>query len=112
LLFVPVAATVALNFPLLSQKMTPELFGYAAATCTTLAFLPQAYVAIKHRDTKSLSLGMYIIFTLGVALWLIYGLYEQDWALIGSNSITLVLAATILTTKLRYDVFGRAGQLR
>lgn len=87
--------------------MIPELFGYAAATCTTVAFLPQAYVAIKHRDTKSLSLGMYIIFTIGVALWLVYGLYKNDWAMIGANSITLILAAIILITKLRYDVFGQ-----
>lgn len=86
--------------------MIPELFGYAAATCTTVAFLPQAYVAIKHRDTKSLSLGMYIIFTFGVGLWLIYGLHKQDWAIIGANCITLILASTILITKLRYDVFG------
>jgi MtN3 and saliva related transmembrane protein len=87
--------------------MTQDLIGYAAAVCTTFAFLPQAYVAIKHRDTKSLSLGMYIIFTLGVGLWLVYGLYKNDFALIGSNSITLVLAATILITKLRYDIFTR-----
>jgi MtN3 and saliva related transmembrane protein len=86
--------------------MTPELIGYAAAVCTTLAFLPQAYVAIKHRDTKSLSLGMYIIFTVGLSLWLVYGLCKNDWALIGSNSITLLLASTILITKLRYDVFA------
>jgi MtN3 and saliva related transmembrane protein len=86
--------------------MSPDLIGFAAAICTTFAFLPQAYIAIKHHDTKSLSLGMYIIFTLGVGLWLLYGLHKQDWALIGSNSITLVLAATILITKLRYDVFG------
>ena len=85
--------------------MSADLIGYSAAVCTTLAFLPQAYVAIKHRDTKSLSLGMYIIFTLGVSLWLVYGLYKNDWALIGSNSVTLLLAATILVTKLRYDVF-------
>lgn len=86
--------------------MTPEFFGYAAAICTTFSFLPQAYAAIKHRDTKSLSLGMYIIFTFGVALWLVYGLCKHDLAIIGANCITLILASTILITKLRYDVFG------
>lgn len=90
--------------------MSFDLIGYAAAVCTTLSFLPQAYVAIKHRDTKSLSLGMYIIYTFGLCLWLVYGLYKDDWALIGSNSITLVLAATILITKLRYDVFAPRAQ--
>lgn len=80
--------------------------GYAAAFCTTAAFVPQAYVAIKHRDTKSLSLAMYIIFTIGLVLWLIYGLIKHDWALIASNAVTVTLAALILIVKLRYDVFG------
>ncbi len=84
--------------------------GYAAAFCTTAAFIPQAYVAIRHRDTKSLSLAMYIIFTLGLILWLIYGLIKNDWALIVSNAVTVTLAALILMTKLRYDVFDERGK--
>lgn len=86
---------------------TDHIIGYAAALCTTAAFVPQAYVAIKHRDTKSLSLAMYIIFTLGLVLWLLYGLIKNDWALIASNSVTVTLAVLILITKLRYDVFGQ-----
>lgn len=83
------------------------LIGYVAATCTTVAFLPQAYVAIKNRDTRSLSLGMYMIFTFGVALWLWYGLLRHDWAIIAANAVTLLLASLILVVKLRYDVFGK-----
>ncbi len=83
-----------------------NVIGYAAATCTTVAFLPQAWVAIKTHDTKSLSLGMYVIFTLGVSLWLAYGMLKNDWALIAANAITVMLSLTILVTKLRYDVFG------
>lgn len=91
------------NTPLSST----DAIGYAAAFCTTSAFLPQAYAAIKHRDTKSLSLAMYIIFTIGLILWLIYGVIKRDWALIASNAITVTLAALILLTKLRYDVFAK-----
>jgi MtN3 and saliva related transmembrane protein len=80
--------------------------GYTAAVCTTLAFVPQAWVAIKTRNTQSLSLAMYIVFTLGVALWLVYGLLKNDWALIIANGVTTLLASIILITKLRYDVFG------
>ena len=90
----------------LSTVITTDTIGYAAALCTTSAFLPQAYVAIKHRDTKSLSLAMYIIFLSGLLLWLIYGVIKNDWALIVANTITASLAALILLTKLRYDVFG------
>lgn len=92
---------------MLSLISNTDAIGYAAAFCTTSAFLPQAYVAIKHRDTKSLSLSMYIIFTIGLVLWLIYGLIKQDWALIASNAVTVTLAALILLTKLRYDVFSK-----
>lgn len=84
-----------------------DTIGYAAAFCTTGAFLPQAYVAIKHRDTQSLSLAMYIIFTTGLVLWLIYGVIKNDWALIASNAVTATLAGLILITKLRYDIFGK-----
>jgi MtN3 and saliva related transmembrane protein len=87
-----------------------DLIGYIAACCTTVAFVPQAYVALKHRDTKSLSLGMYVIFTFGILLWLLYGIHKRDWALIGSNSVTGLLSALILLTKLRYDVFPRRAK--
>jgi len=80
--------------------------GYAAAICTTIAFLPQAWVAIKTRNTQSLSLAMYIVFTLGAALWLAYGVVKNDWALIAANSVTALLSCAILITKLRYDVLG------
>jgi len=50
-----------------------ELIGYVAATLTTLAFAPQAWLTWKTRQTDGISLGMYAIFTSGVALWLIYG---------------------------------------
>lgn len=99
-----------LDFPMLDSLLSvigADTIGYAAACCTTAAFLPQAYVALKHRDTKSLSLAMYIIFTTGLVLWLIYGVIKHDWALIAANAITATLAALILVTKLRYDVFGK-----
>lgn len=78
-----------------------ELIGYLAATLTTLSFLPQAIMTIKTRDTGSLSLGMYGMFTLGVLMWLIYGLYLNNLAIIAANAVTLVLAASILLVKLQ-----------
>lgn len=78
----------------------PEFIGYIAATLTTASFLPQAILTIKTKDTKSLSLSMYSIFTLGVLCWLIYGVYIADRAIIFANAITLVLAASILSFKI------------
>lgn len=81
--------------------------GYIAAVCTTIAFLPQAWTAIRTRDTRSLSLTMYIVYTIGILLWLAYGILLDDLALIAANGVTALLSLTILATKLRYDVFER-----
>ncbi len=78
----------------------PEIIGYLAATLTTASFLPQAILTIKTKDTKSLSLGMYSSFTLGVLCWLIYGIYLSDKAIIFANAITLLLASSILFFKI------------
>ncbi len=80
-----------------------DIVGYLAATLTTASFLPQAILTIKTRDTESLSLGMYSTFTLGVLCWLIYGIHLGDKAIIFSNAITLLLAASILFFKI-YNV--------
>jgi MtN3 and saliva related transmembrane protein len=78
-----------------------DLLGYFAAFCTTMSFLPQAILTIRTKDTESLSLGMYSLFTFGVILWLIYGFYKHDYALICGNAVTLILAATILAFKIK-----------
>jgi MtN3 and saliva related transmembrane protein len=80
-----------------------ETIGYLAATLTTVAFVPQAAKVLKDRDTRSLSLGMYLIFTLGVLLWAVYGAFRHDWAIVAANVVTSLLSIAILLTKIRYD---------
>ena len=82
--------------------MNPDMLGYVAAVLTTVAFVPQAVKTVRSRDTSGISLGMYVIFTTGVALWLVYGLALSALPIILANSLTLPLAATILALKLRY----------
>ena len=82
--------------------MIPEWTGYVAATLTTVAFVPQAMKTMKTRDTHSISLGMYLVFTIGVGFWLAYGIYLRSWPMIVSNTITLGLSAMILGMKLRW----------
>ncbi|HPM12039.1 MAG TPA: SemiSWEET transporter [Bacteroidales bacterium] len=78
-----------------------EIIGYCAAFLTTLSFVPQALQVIKTKDTQSISLHMYIIFTAGVVLWLYYGISIQNLPMIIANSITIVLASIILFYKLK-----------
>jgi MtN3 and saliva related transmembrane protein len=82
--------------------MNAEWVGFAAAALTTGSFIPQAVKTIRTRDTRGISLAMYVIFTVGVALWLAYGLFVGSWPMIAANTVTLGLAATILGLKLRY----------
>lgn len=80
-----------------------DLIGYLAATLTTCSFLPQAVHTFRTRDVSGISLGMYSVFTTGVALWLAYGLALQAWPIVVANAITLMLATAILVMKLRFQ---------
>ncbi len=87
--------------------ITSEIIGYLAATLTTASFLPQAILTIKTKDTESLSLGMYSLFTSGVFLWLVYGIYISNNAIIFANTITFILAASILSFKIYNTLFKK-----
>jgi MtN3 and saliva related transmembrane protein len=83
-------------------RMNLEWFGYAAAALTSGSFIPQAIMTIRTRDTRGISRGMYALFTIGVSLWLVYGIAIHSWPMIIANTVTLTLAATILVLKLRF----------
>lgn len=80
--------------------MIHDWIGTAAATLTTTAFIPQALQVLRTRHTKDISLGMYVIFTSGVALWAIYGWMIGSWPVIAANVLTLLLAGSVLVMKL------------
>jgi MtN3 and saliva related transmembrane protein len=82
--------------------MSPDLIGYGAAILTTAAFVPQALKSWSSRDLSGVSLSMYSLFTLGVALWLLYGILLQSWPIILANLITLILASVVLTLKISH----------
>ncbi len=77
------------------------IIGFMAATCTTISFVPQVIHIIKTQDTKGISLSMYSIFTIGITCWLVYGCYLESLPIILANSITLLLALTILILKIK-----------
>lgn len=79
-----------------------DLLGYCAAFLTTVSFVPQALHTFRTRDVSGISLGMYSVFTLGISLWLAYGLMLQAWPIVCANAVTLALARAILLMKLRY----------
>jgi MtN3 and saliva related transmembrane protein len=92
-----------------------ETIGIIAAILTTVSFLPQAYKTIRTRDTSGISLAMYLLFTVGVGLWFVYGITLDDPAIYLANGITAVLTVIILSIKIRSvlgqrrDKAGRSG---
>ena len=79
-----------------------NVIGSLAACLTTASFVPQVWLSFKTRDVSGVSLGMYSVFTAGVALWLVYGLLLGAWPIVVANTITLLLALAILSMKLIY----------
>ncbi|MBR0846356.1 SemiSWEET family sugar transporter [Bradyrhizobium diazoefficiens] len=79
-----------------------KLLGFAAATCTTVAYAPQFIKVWKTRSARDISLGMFLVMLLGLALWLVYGLLSGDAPLVAANAITMLLAGGILVMKLKY----------
>jgi MtN3 and saliva related transmembrane protein len=79
-----------------------EKIGFLAAFLTTVSFIPQVVKVVVSKETEALSLWTYILFVIGITLWLVYGLMSRDYPLIFANSITLVLGLIVLKYKLKY----------
>ena len=84
-------------------KESIDLIGYAAATMTTISFLPQLIRVVKLRTARDISLGKFLIFTVGTLFWLVYGVLSRSAPVAIANGVTLVLSASILFLKLRFD---------
>ena len=76
--------------------------GFIAALLTTVSFVPQVLKVWRTRSAKDISLGMYSLFTLGIATWLLYGVLIDSWPVILANIITLILAGSVLVMKLKF----------
>ncbi len=79
-----------------------DAIGTVAAVLTTASFVPQVWLTFKTRDVRGVSLGMYSAFTVGISLWLVYGLMMNAWPIVVANAVTLALAISILVMKLTF----------
>jgi MtN3 and saliva related transmembrane protein len=80
-----------------------EWTGYCAAFLTTAAFVPQLVRVYRLKTAREISLPTFLMFSLGVFLWLVYGIYSHSNPVIVSNCVTLVLSVSILVLKIKYD---------
>lgn len=79
-----------------------EVLGYIAGSLTTLAFVPQVIQIYKSKSAKDVSLAMFLLFTVGVIMWLTYGLMTKSLPVVAANSVTLLLSIVILFFKYKY----------
>ncbi|MBN2521132.1 MAG: SemiSWEET transporter [Bacteroidales bacterium] len=86
----------------MSGTTLTNLIGFIAAIFTTVAFLPQAIKIIRTKDTKSISLFMYIILNAGIILWLIFGFLILELPVILANLVTVIFTLTILFFKIKH----------
>ena len=79
-----------------------EIIGFIAAILTTVSFVPQVYKIWKTKSAESVSLSMFLLFFIGVALWFVYGLLLGSISMIVANTITGILALMIVYFKFKY----------
>lgn len=80
-----------------------SLIGSVAAFCTTLSFVPQLLRVWRLKSARDISLTMFLVFSFGVFLWLVYGMFIHSGPIMLANGATLALSLAILALKLRYD---------
>ncbi len=78
-----------------------EAVGFCAGTLTTASFVPQVLKTWRSKSTRDISLAMWLMFSIGVGVWIVYGFLTGSLAIILTNVITLVLAGTVLVIKLQ-----------
>ena len=78
------------------------IIGYVAGTLTTVAYLAQVLRTLKHKSTRDISLGMYLMLCTGIGLWLVYGIFIHSWPVIIANAVTLALSGAVLVMKIKF----------
>jgi len=78
------------------------IIGLIAGAFTTISFLPQVFKIYRTRETRGLSLGMYIILSVGISLWVVYGILSKSLPVIIANSIVFILCIWIVIMKIKY----------
>ena len=85
------------------EKVIKDFLGYIAATITTIAFLPQIIKTAKSKSAKDVSMGMFVLFTTGVFLWIVYGILTSTYPVLIANAVIFCLALTQIILKIKYD---------
>ncbi|MBL0153687.1 MAG: SemiSWEET transporter [Chitinophagaceae bacterium] len=80
-----------------------EILGYSAGFITSLTFLPQVVKTWKEKSAKDISLLMFVIAAINEVMWIAYGILKDDWVIISTNVVVLIMSCIMIFLKLRYN---------
>lgn len=92
------------------EKIIVEILGYISATLTTIAFLPQIIKTLKTKSAKDVSMGMFVLFTIGVFLWAVYGVLTNTYPVLIANVVIFCLSLTQIILKIKYDKLEKINE--
>lgn len=92
----------------MTQTLIPWI-GAAAATLTSLSYIPQVQKAWPRGSTADLSVTMLAVLTTGLLTWIGYGLLKGDWVIVAANGVGGALSGTVLSCKIRDILAGRSS---
>lgn len=87
--------------------MWAEIFGYSAAVCMILGYLPQAVTTIRTRDTDGIALPTFCMMGLGAIFFIVQGLILSNWPLVITNVITAACSIIVFAIKVYNDYFKK-----
>ncbi len=82
--------------------MSIALLGYTAAAFSGIVFLPQVIQTVKTKNTSSLSLTSFLLLNITNIMWMTYGLFQGEMAIIASQSLLIPMGIIILLYKIKY----------
>jgi MtN3 and saliva related transmembrane protein len=80
-----------------------DILGYAAGAVTAFTFLPQVIKTWQSRSAKDVALNMFIIAFVNEIMWLVYGIKLNNWVIISTNAVMLVMSGIMIMLKLKYN---------
>lgn len=84
-----------------------DILGLIATAFTTSSFVPQVWRTWKTRDVSGISLPTYLIITIGLGLWLAYGILKGDLPLTVANAVMVILTGAITVMKIIFTKNSR-----
>ena len=82
--------------------MLIDILGYVAGILVVISLLPQVIKSWKTKSTKDISLWRYVIYVVGLILWVTYAFLISNGPVGVMNGIGLVLALSILLLKIKH----------